>query len=107
MRKVPISKNVIKKGAVAFGLTKGQIISVVVALACALATVSGIIVYDWNFDLTMGVAFLELVLIAGISIIKINGMPLIKYIFLQIFLDEDIRLYSSQGVFTRNEKKEK
>lgn len=107
MRKVPISKNVIKKGAVAFGLTKGQIISVVIAVVCALTTVSGIVTYGWNFDLTMLIAFIEIGLIAGIGIIKINGMPLIKYIFLQMFLDEDIRLYSSQGVFTRNEKKGK
>lgn len=105
MRKVPINKNVIKKGAVAFGLTKGQIISIVIAVVCAIATVSGAITYGWNFDLTMSIAFLELVIIAGIGIIKINGMPLIKYIFLHIFVDEDIRLYSSQGVFTRNDKR--
>ncbi len=105
MRNVKMSKNIIKKGNLAFGMTKSQIICAIVACVVALATASGIFIFNWNVDLTMMVVFAEIIIIAGTGIVKINGMSFARYLFLLFFLADDVRLYSEQGVFNRYAKK--
>lgn len=98
---IKVTKNILRKGVVAFGLTKGQMICIVIAVIIAIGLITAMFTFNWNMDITMFFVFLEIAIIAGTGIIKINGSSLLKYIFLLFFLADDVRPHSSQGVFTR------
>lgn len=105
MRRVKISKNIIKKGNVVFGLTKGQIAAFVVAATLAIGeVVIGFSILHWNVDAVLGLAFLIIVAVCGLGIFKINGMSLGKFLFLLFVLSNDERYYNSRGGLNRVSK---
>lgn len=104
MRKTEISKNVIHKGNVVFGMTKGQLIAVILAGILAIGeVVLGITILHLNLDLVMFIAFFSVVAICGCGVVKLNGMPLVKYLFLVFALADDVRLYNSKGGLHRTD----
>lgn len=110
MRKVKVTKNFLKKGTLAFGLSKSQLIMVIIGSALALATVSGIFVFGWNANIAISIAFVEIIIITGAGVYKINGMSLFRYILLLFFLSDDVRKFSNEKrelIFTNDKKKRK
>lgn len=105
MRRVPITKNLINKGAWFMGLSKKQIVTGVVGLAAAGLTIYAL----WGklqVDLMMLIVFIELLLVAAVGFVHINGVSLIQ-IVLSMFKKQEIRYFSRKDGIYSNEEEEK
>lgn len=112
MRKIKITKQqTINPKAVYMGLSIAQIVIMCIGIGCALGTL-GLLYFVLKLDInfTMTIVFIELVSAAGMSIIRINGMNLFKFIRVA-FQAPIYRAYKSKGALdtyeTETETKEK
>ncbi len=98
MIQVKITKNINKPTTFFLNLTLGQIITLLVAFAVGVATF--LLLYQYvDFNLLMGIVFLEIIAIIFSFIIKINGMGLLFYLIKKLKGPEK-RCYSiSKGVY--------
>lgn len=103
MRKVKLTKDIIKKNAVFFGLTKKQLIGMGATVLVALAVVSPAFMFDLNIDIFATLSFIILALGVSIFIIRVNGKPLLIMLFEAFFTIEDVRYYARGGL--KDEKK--
>ncbi len=97
MIKVRITKNIIRKGEVGFGLSLSQIIMGV----CALAVGIGMFLLlrdSVSTNLLMTLIFVVMALFLGFGIVKINGMSLFKLLFSSL-KGSDKRPYCIEGVY--------
>lgn len=105
MRKVKVTKNFLKKGLLVFGMSKSQLLMVVIGAVLAIATVSCcIFLLGWDFNIAVTLAFAEIVVFAGAGVYKINGMSLFKYLFILFFGADDVRAFSNSKEVGKNEK---
>lgn len=108
MRKVKITKQqTVNPKAVYMGLSIPQIIIMAIGIAIALGIV-GLFIFVWGLpvNLTMAIVFIELVVFVGISVVRINGMNLFRWIAV-MFQAPIFRPYESKGVLDRYAKEEK
>lgn len=108
MRKVKITKqDVVNPKAVFMGFTKKQIIILIVGFAVSIGTFALLFLCcKFNIDAIMTVVFIELLITAGLSIIKINGMSLIKWLYIAM-QGPKFRPYQSKGALDKYEKEQK
>lgn len=103
MIKVKVTRNIIRRGAVMYGLTIRQIATAAVGLIVAVVEI--FLLKDiTSMDLMMTIVFATLVLFIGFGVVHIQGMSLFKFIMLA-FKGADKRPYNSKGVFSGHEKK--
>ncbi|MEE1281331.1 MAG: hypothetical protein UHK60_03615 [Acutalibacteraceae bacterium] len=104
MRKVKLTKDVIQRNTVIFGLGKKQIIGM--ALTCVLAGVilALAFVFGWNMNLIGSIIFTELLVGASVFIIRINGRSLFRMLIEAFFTIEDVRYYVKGGLNSNEEK---
>lgn len=100
MRRVKITKNVLKKGAVFMNFTKTQIAIIVVGAAIAGGTLAGFIYLGLPINLTMTIVFFELLFVVATGVIRINGMSFVKHIILS-FKKPQTRYYSTKGIWDK------
>lgn len=107
MRKVKITKQqTVNPKAVYMGLSISQIIIMAVGIAIAIGTLALLyFLLGIDINLTMTIIFFELVISAGFSIVKINGMNLFKYIH-TAFQSPIFRPYQSKGALDTYEIEE-
>lgn len=107
MRKVKLTKDVIKRDTLIFGLGKKQIIGM--ALTCVLAggTFALAFTLGWNMTLSGYIVFIELLIGASIFIIRINGRSAFRMLMESFFTIEDVRYYVKKGGLNSNEEKTK
>lgn len=107
MRKVKLTKDVIKRDSVLFGLGKKQLIGM--ALTCVISggTLTLAFTLGWNMTLFGYIVFLELLLGASIFIIRINGRSAFLMLMEAFFTIEDVRYYVKGGLNTNEEKTKK
>lgn len=107
MRKVKITKQqTVNPKAVYMGLSISQIIIMAVGIAIAIGTLALLyLLLGIDINLTMTIIFFELVISAGFSIVKINGMNLFKYIH-TAFQSPIFRPYQSKGALDTYEIEE-
>ncbi len=105
MRRVKITKNIVDKGAWLMGLSKRQIIIGAVGLAAA-----GLSLWCmWGkvqTDLMMGIVFVEILIVAAIGFIKIDGLSLLQ-VFLSLFKKIKVDYHSRRDCIYSDETKEK
>lgn len=108
MRKVKITKQqTVNPKAVYMGLSIAQIIIMAIGVVLAI----GILVL-FNFvlgldiNITMSIVFIILIVFAGFSIIRINGMNLFSWIKMS-FQSPVYRPYQSKGAMDKYEIEEK
>lgn len=92
MRRVQITKNIVDKSAWFMGLSKKQIAVGGIGLAIAGLTLWKL----WGVvpvDLMMTIVFVEIMVVAAIGFIKVNGVSLV-YVFLSIFKKKNITYHS-------------
>lgn len=107
MRRVKITKQqTVNPKAVYMGLSIKQILIMVIGVVIAIATfILFFINLKIDVNITMTLVFIELLVFASISIIKINGMNLLKWIY--TMLQQPIfRPYQSKGMLDTYEKKQ-
>lgn len=107
MRKVQLTKqNVIAPKAIMFGLSIKQIITMAIGLIVAVLT---FILFNISLaidvNITMTIIFIELLFFAGISIVKVNGMILFRWIYYSM-KGPIFRPYISKGMLDNYEKTE-
>lgn len=98
MIKVKVTKNIMRKGTVAAGLTMKQIIIGIIGLLSGL----GILALFWgkiNINILMSLVFLIILLVIGFGVIQIQGMSLFKFLWLG-FKGPDKRPFHVKGVFS-------
>lgn len=107
MRKVKITKQqTVNPKAVYMGLSIPQIITMAVGIVLAIATLALLyFVLGLDINLTMTIVFIELVVSAGFSIVRINGMNLFKFIY-TAFQSPIFRPYQSKGALDTYEIEE-
>ena len=107
MRKVKITKQqTVNPKAVYMGLSIPQIIIMCIGIALAIITfVLFFFVWEIDVNITMTLVFIELVVFAGFSIIKVNGLNLFKWIRV-VFQSPIFRPYQSKGVLDTYEIEE-
>lgn len=108
MRKIKITKQqTIKPKAVYMGLTISQIVVMGIGVCLAIGTLA-LLYFGLHLDinLTMTLVFIELVISAGLSIVRINGMNLFKFIK-TAFQSPIYRPYQSKGALDTYEIEEK
>jgi len=98
MRKVKLTKNVIKKNAVLLGLTKKQIIGMAVTVVVAVAAFSPALIFGLDANLFGCFAFFILMLGVCIFIVKINGRAAFRMLIDAFFVIEDVRYFSRGGM---------
>lgn len=105
MRKVKITKQqTVNPKALFMGLSIKQMIIMGAGIAAAIGTlVLCFFLLGWNIDLTMTIVFIELVLSAGFSIIRINGMSLFGWIY-KSMQSPIFRPYQSKGAMDKYAK---
>jgi len=98
MRKIKITKQqTVNPKAVYMGLSVPQIIIMAAGIGLAIGTVALLIfVLNLPVNLIMGIVFVELLFFVGLSIVRINGMNLFKWIFV-MFQSPIFRPYESKG----------
>lgn len=105
MISVKVTKNIIRKGEVGFGLTLSQII---IAL-CGFAVGAGmfLLLKDvMQIDLLMTLIFIVMALFIAFGVIRINGMTFGKMLLLAL-KGVDKRPYCVKGVFVDEPVQEK
>lgn len=104
MRKVKLTKDVIKRDSVIFGLGKKQLIGM--ALTCVLSggTFALAFMLGWNMTLFGYIVFIELLIGASIFIIRINGRSAFRMLMEAFFTIEDVRYYVKGGLNNNEEK---
>ncbi len=100
--RVKVTKNIMNANGTIFKLTLSQIISVIIAFLTAVGTF--LFLRDYLvFNVIMLIVFLELIVIAGPFVIRINDMSLLTLI-IKMFKGSDKRPYSStKGVFDKDD----
>lgn len=106
MRKVKVTKNFLKKGLLAFGLTKSQIITIIIAAVIAAGMISVAFAMGWSINIVMQVVFVEILIIVGAVVFKIEGMSLFKYLFVLLLCADDVRAFSNCKKEVRESEKE-
>lgn len=105
MRKVKITKQqTVNPKAVYMGLSKSQIIIMLLGLILAII-IFYLFFFCWKIDvnITMTIVFIELLIFAGFSVIRVNGLNLFKW--LRVAFSSPIhRPYQSKGVLDTYEK---
>lgn len=98
MRKVKLTKDIIKRNTVIFGLGKKQLIGMALTCVLSIGTLVIALMLGWNMNLTGYIIFIQLLIGASIFIIRINGRSLFR-MFLEAFITfEDVRYYVSGGL---------
>lgn len=108
MRKVKITKQqTVNPKAVFMGLSIAQMVVMGIGIALALSVV-GLFIFVWGIDvnLTMGLVFIILLVFVGLSIVRINGMNLFKWIY-TMMQAPIYRPYQSKGALDTYAKEEK
>lgn len=99
-----VTKNVIRKEKYG-GFSAVQLVSAGIGLAAAAATIY--LLWDKiNTDLLMWLVFLELLLIIGFGVIRIQGVSLFRYLILCLN-GADIRPYCKKGFEKNTNENEK
>lgn len=98
MRKVKLTKDIIKKNAFFLGLTKKQIAGMAVTIVIALASFSPVLLFGLDANLFGFLAFFILMLGVCIFIVKINGRSAFRMILEAFFVIEDVRYFSRGGM---------
>ena len=108
MRKVKITKQqTVNPKAVYMGLSVVQIIIMAIGVILAIGTlVLFNFVLGLDLNITMSIVFVILVVFAGFSIIRINGMNLFAWIKMS-FQSPIFRHYQSKGEMDKYEIEEK
>lgn len=108
MRKVKITKQqTVNPKAVYMGLSVVQIIIMAIGVMLAIGTlVLFNFVLGLDLNITMSIVFVILVVFAGFSIIRINGMNLFAWIKMS-FQSPVFRPYQSKGAMDKYEIEEK
>lgn len=104
MRKVKLTKDVIKRDSVIFGLGKKQLIGMAITCVIAVGTLALAFKLGWNMDLFGYIIFIELLLGASIFIIRINGRSAFLMLMEAFFTIEDVRYYVKGGLNSNEEK---
>ncbi|MEG0614209.1 MAG: PrgI family protein [Oscillospiraceae bacterium] len=104
MIRVKVTKNIIRNGTIAFGLTLKQILSAVIAVAIALLSIF-LLKDKMNFDLLMTLVFVEIIIVILLGVVQLQGMSFAKFVLLS-FKGTDKRPFCIKGVF-KNEKTKK
>ena len=107
MRKVKLTKDVIKRNSVIFGLGKKQLIGMAITCVIAVGTLALAFKLGWNMDLFGYIIFIELLLGASIFIIRINGRSLFRMFIEAFFTIEDVRYYVKGGLNSDEKEKTK
>lgn len=105
MRKVKITKQqTVNPKAVYMGLSKSQIIIMILGLALAIA-IFYLFFFCWNINvnITMTIIFIELLVFSGLSVIRVNGLNLFKWLRV-VFASPIHRPYQSKGMLDTYEK---
>lgn len=107
MRKVQLTKqNVIAPKAIMFGLSIKQIITIIIGVIVAVLTFLLFnILLALDVNVTMTIVFFELLFFASISIVKVNGMTLFRWIYYSM-KGPIFRPYISKGMLDTYEKTE-
>lgn len=108
MRKVKITKQqTVNPKAVYMGLSVVQIIIMAIGVILAIGTlVLFNFVLGLDLNITMSIVFVILVVFAGFSIIRINGMNLFSWLKMS-FQSPIFRAYQSKGAMDKYEIEEK
>lgn len=107
MRKIKLTKqNVITPKAVFFGLSVKQMIIMAIGIVVAILTFVGLnILLKFDLNLTMTIVFCELLIFSGVSIVKVNGMSLFRWIYYTM-KGPIYRPYITKGMLDTYEVKE-
>lgn len=108
MRKVKITKQqTVNPKAVYMGLSIVQIIIMAIGVTLAIGSlVLFNFILELNINITMSIVFVILVVFAGFSIIRINGMNLFSWLKMS-FQSPIFRAYQSKGAMDKYEIEEK
>lgn len=99
--RVKVTKNIMNSSGIIFGLTAGQIVAVAIAVLTAIGTF--FLLRDYLvFDAIIWIVFIELAVIAGPFVIRINDMNLLT-LLVKMLKGSDKRPYSSKGVFDKDD----
>lgn len=106
MRRVKITKNIVDKGTWIMGLSKQQI-----AIGAVGVVIAGLSLWGmWGkvqIDLMMGIIFFEILAVAAVGFIKIDGLSLIQVLF-SLFIKKIKVGYHTRkdGIYSDEEKEE-
>lgn len=104
MRKVKLTKDIIKRNSVIFDLGKKQLIGMALTCLIAAGTLALAFMFGWNMSLFGYIIFTELLIGASIFIIRINGRSLFRMLIEAFFTVEDVRYYVKGGLNSNEEK---
>lgn len=107
MRKVKLTKDVIKRNSFIFGLGKKQLIGMALTCIIAACILSLAFIFEWNMSLFGYIIFTELFIGASIFIIRINGRSLFRMLIEAFFTIEDVRYYVKRGMTDYEDKEKK
>ncbi len=98
MRKVQITKQqTVKPNAKWFGLSIKQLIAMAVGAVISVATLVVLLfILKIATGITMFLVFVEIVVTVGLSIVRINGMNMVKWFFISM-KGPIFRPYQSKG----------
>lgn len=107
MRKVKLTKDIIKRNSIIFGLGKKQLIGMGVTCVIAIGILALAFFFKWNTTLSGYIIFAELFIGASIFIIRINGRSLFRMFIEAFFTIEDVRYYVKGGLNSDEKEKTK
>ncbi len=106
MRRVKITKNIVSKDVWIMGLSKRQLVIGIIGLAAAGLSLWAM----WGkvqVDLMMGLIFLEILLVAAVGFIKIDGLSLIQ-VFFGLFRKKKVDYHTRKdGIYFDESEEEK
>ncbi|GHU58135.1 hypothetical protein FACS1894133_2320 [Clostridia bacterium] len=106
MIKAKALKNIMRNGTVVLGImlpvTVTQIVTAALALVLAVLEIY-FLRTRMEINSVMSIVFVTIFVFVSIGIVKIQGMSLVKLLYLTIFKAVDKRPYQSKGVFDKDD----